>query len=50
MDGFTVVQLVVRPPSARISASAANPSACASSAFSKPIPMTFSPRATPISR
>ena len=36
IDGRTSRQLVVRPPSARITARAAKPSACASSAFSKP--------------
>ena len=50
IDGRTSRQLVERPPSARISARAAKPSACASSAFSKWIPMPLSPSATPISR
>ena len=44
------LQFVVRPPSARITTSAAKPRACASSAFSNPIPRPSSPRATPISR
>src|SRR5215469_10817775 len=40
-------QLVVRPPSARISTSALSPSACASSALSNLMPRPASPRARP---
>ena len=51
IDGRTSNQLVVRPPSARISARAAKPSAWASSAFLEVDPDARSPRATtPISR
>ncbi len=48
--GRISAQVVVSPPSARISTSAANPRACASSAFSKGTPSSDSPRTTPISR
>ena len=50
IDGRTSAHGVVRPPSARITTSAANPIACASSASSKPMPSPDSPSATPISR
>jgi hypothetical protein len=43
-------QLVVRPPSARMIASAAKPSEWATSGFSNSTPMPASPRATPIRR
>ena len=43
-------QLVVRPPSARMTASAAKPSECASSASSNGMPIPDSPSATPMSR
>ena len=50
MDPRMSFQLVVTPPSARMSTKAAKPRACASSASSNWIPKPDSPRATPISR
>ena len=50
IEGRASRQLVVRPPSARMTASAAKPSEWASSAFSKSMPTPASPSATPISR
>ena len=51
IDGRISRQLVVRPPSARMIARAANPRACASSASSKwMLPGPDSPSTTPMSR
>ena len=50
IEGRTSPHGVVRPPSARITISAANPMACASSASSNPMPSPDSPSATPMAR
>ena len=50
IDGFTSRQVVVRPPSARITARARKPSAWVSWGSSNSMPTPSSPRATPIRR
>ena len=47
VDDLMSLHLVVRPPSAKITTSAANPSACARLASSKEIPIPDSPITMP---
>jgi hypothetical protein len=49
-DGFTADQLVVNPPSIRISTSAASPSDSVSIASENWMPSTDSPSSTPMPR